>query len=137
MAQVIVEGRLGNDANLKYTPSGAAVLELSVADQPRKKTNTGWEDDGDPTWYRGSLWGPMAEQIAESGMATKGAIVNITGNLRSRKYESASGGGTSLDVRIDTIGFKERKGAPQQQRSAPAADPWATAGSAGSTEPPW
>lgn len=133
MSTLTVSGNLGGDAALKYTSSGSAVLEFSVADQRRRKTDSGWEDDGPATWYRCNLWGPLAETFANANLLTKGVGVTVTGTLTARTWEKDGRTGTSLDVRVDTIGIREKRGAART--AAPAQDPWA--GQASSQEPPW
>lgn len=132
---ISVTGNLGRDGELKYLPSGAAVLELAIADTPRRKTDTGWEDAGERVWYRASVWGPLAEALANSGAIVKGAQVTVTGTLTQRTYEKDGQQRTSLDIRAETVGVREKRGAtqqqPQQQGQAwspdqPQGDPWAT-----------
>lgn len=142
---ITVTGNAGRDAELKHTPSGATVLELAIADTPRRKTDNGWEDAGPTNWYRGSLWGPQAEALYNAGTITKGTQVTFTGTLTPREYEKDGVTRTSLDVRIDTIGVREKRDVgqerPTKQTAARADDPWATAGPASSgtfaDEPPF
>ena len=137
---ITVHGNLGRDAELKHTPSGAPVLEFSLADTPRRKNDRGeWEDAGETTWYRASVWGPLAEALANASLAVKGAQAAVTGTLTQRTYEKDGRQRASLDIRVDTVGFREKRGAG---RHAPATaqgaarDPWAADGRT-SEEPPW
>lgn len=134
---ISVTGNVGADATLKFIPSGAGVLEFSVADTPRRKNAAGdWEDAGDTIWFRVSVWGPLAEALVDT--IVKGSQVTVTGTLTMRTYESNGEKRTSFDVRADTVGVREKRGATRQQSTRPPADdPWATAGSSGSDEPPW
>ena len=125
---ITVTGNLGHDAALKYTSSGRPVLELSIADTPRRKNDRGeWEDAGDTTWYRASVWGPLAEALANAGLAVKGAQATVTGTLSQRTYEKDGQTRTSLDIRVDTIGIREKRG-QSAPRPAPAQD---------ATQDPW
>ena len=125
---ITVTGNLGHDAALEYTSSGAPVLEFSLADTPRRKNDRGeWEDAGDTTWYRASVWGPLAEALANTGLAVKGAQATITGTLSQRTYEKDGQTRTSLDIRVDTIGVREKRG-----QSAPRPAP-----TQGATRDPW
>jgi len=130
MSNTTITGNLGRDAELKFIPSGAAVLEMSVGDTPRRKTDSGWEDAGPCVWYRVSIWGPFAEAIANSGIAVKGARVEASGVFAPREYEKDGSTRVSYDVKASMIGFPEPRGggqsrpAPQQQRQA---DPWSSA----------
>lgn len=140
---ITVHGNLGHDAALRYTPSGAPVLEFSLADTPRRKNVRGeWEDAGEATWYRASVWGPLAEALANASLAVKGAQATVTGTLTQRTYEKDGQQRTSLDVRVDTVGFREKRGAgrpaPAPATQGAAQDPWATsAGSFPTDEPPF
>lgn len=133
MSTLTVSGNLGGDAALKYTSSGSAVLEFSVADQKRRKTDSGWEDDGPATWFRCSMWGALAETFANANILTKGTGVTVTGSLTARTWEKDGRTGTSLDVRVDTIGVREKRATTRPAAPAQQADPWAGQ----SQEPPW
>lgn len=122
MTTITITGNLARDAELRFTPNGQPVLSMRVGVTPRKKVGGTWQDDGETTWYAASIWGSMAETLAEAGVLTKGTKVTITGTLRPRTYQSASGGGLSLDVRVDAIGWHEKTG---RVESAPEQDPWA------------
>lgn len=135
-----ITGNAGRDGELKYLNSGVPVLEVNIADTPRKKTDTGWEDAGPTVWFRVSVWGPMAEALAP--VLVKGAQVTVTGTLTVREYEKDGQTRTSMDVRADTVGVREKRGASggggfqRTAASAPAADPWATAASNGTADTP-
>lgn len=138
---ITIVGNVGNDPELRFTPSGAAVASFNVAVASRKKVGDRWEDDG-TTWYRCNVWREHAENIAES--FRKGDRVIVQGRLKQREYELKDGSvGRSLEVEVDAAGpdtrwaqtrqrRAERSGgepAPQQQRQAPQrqqqpADPW-------------
>lgn len=139
---ISITGNAGRDGELKYLQSGAAVLEVNIADTPRRKTDSGWEDAGETVWFRVSIWGPTAEALAP--VLVKGSQVTVTGTLTVRTYQKDGQDRTSMDVRAETVGVREKRGGgssftPAPSRaSAPADDPWATAGSkSGSDEPPW
>ncbi|MBC8182472.1 single-stranded DNA-binding protein [candidate division KSB1 bacterium] len=81
--KVILVGRLGQDPELKYTPSGAAVTNLSVA------TNRVWKDqDGNlqkkTDWHRVTAWRYMAEFAGN--YLKKGTLVYIEGRLETRSW---------------------------------------------------
>lgn len=101
-ATIQFTGNLGGEPELRFTPSGAAVVNFSVGVQARRKTDEGWVD-GDTTWYRCNAWRQFAENIAES--LTKGDRVNVTGRLKSRSYEAKDGSkGVSWEVEVETCG---------------------------------
>jgi single-strand DNA-binding protein len=103
-ATIQLVGNVGQDPELRFTPSGAAVVQLSVCVTPRNKDQgTGEWVDGDATWYRCTAWRQMAENIAES--INKGDRVAVTGRVSLRKWSSSEGKeGQSLEVQMDTCG---------------------------------
>lgn len=127
---ISITGNAGRDAELKYLQSGAAVLEVNIADTPRRKTDTGWEDAGETVWFRVSIWGPTAEALAP--VLVKGSQVTVTGTLTVRTYQKDGQDRTSMDVRAETVGVREKRGSSggggfqKSAGSAPADDPWST-----------
>jgi single-strand DNA-binding protein len=97
-------GNLTADPELRFTPSGAAVANFSVASTPRAfDRQTGARKDGDPLFLNCSCWRQLAENVAES--LTKGMRVVVSGRLRSRSYETRDGEKrTVFEVEIDEIG---------------------------------
>jgi len=101
LAKIILVGNLGRDAELKYTPSGAAVLEFSLAVNERSgDRNAGGQET--TTWFRINVWGKQAETLKQ--YLVKGKQVYIDGRLRVREYTDRDGKNrTSLEVRADQI----------------------------------
>ncbi|MGJ9411948.1 single-stranded DNA-binding protein [Aeromicrobium sp. CF4.19] len=101
---ITVIGNLTDDPELKFTPSGAAVANFTVASTPRtfdKQTNE-WKD-GDAMFFRCAAWRQMAENVAES--LQKGHRVIVQGNLRIRNFERQDGSrGTSVEINVDEVG---------------------------------
>jgi single-strand DNA-binding protein len=86
--KVMLIGRLGQDPELKYTASGAAVLTLSIA------TNTSYKgQDGNAVehteWHRVVLWRKLAEIMAQ--YAKKGSRVYVEGKLATRSWDDKDG----------------------------------------------
>ena len=137
-----MDGRLTADPELRFTPSGAAVCDFTVAgnDRRRNKQTNEWED-GPATFLRCSAWNDMAENIAES--LRKGDEVLVTGRIAQREWEKDGIKRTTHEVSVDTIGPSLRwRGARlaerQRVRTKQADDPWATGGSAPARLPyPW
>jgi single-strand DNA-binding protein len=77
-SKVFVVGNLGNDPEMRYTPDGTAVTNLSVASN-RKYTNRAGELVNEATWYRVSVWGKQAEACNE--YLSKGRLVHVEGQL--------------------------------------------------------
>ena len=134
MTFVTVVGNVG-DVQLKFTPNGKAVCEVSVAENHnRKNEQTGqWETES-TTWRRVSFWENQAEAVANE--IQKGDRVIITGDERLREYERNDGSkGASLEMRGRHIGKvvlpmqnQQQSGGFQQQQQGgnwqkPASNP--------------
>jgi single-strand DNA-binding protein len=101
---ITLVGNLTDDPELRFTPSGAAVANFTVASTPRfldKQTNE-WKD-GDALFLRCNIWRQAAENVAES--LQRGMRVIVTGRLRQRSYETKEGEKrTVYEVEVDEIG---------------------------------
>jgi len=114
-AQISFVGNLGGDPELRFTPSGAAVVNFSVGVAERRKEGDNWVD-GETTWYRCNAWRSLAENIAES--LTKGTRVLVVGTIKSRKYQARDGGeGVSWEVEVDSVGPDLRWATARVQRA--------------------
>ena len=124
--KVIIVGRLGQDPELNYLPSGNAVANLSVATSEQWKDKQSGEKQERTEWHRVSMFGRLGE-IASQYLA-KGSLVYIEGRLQTDKYEKD--GVTKYATKIiakdmQMLGGKgEQTSQPQQQpeQSAPPAD---------------
>lgn len=87
--KVIVLGRLGQEPELKYTPSGAAVCNFSVATTENWVDRNGQKQDR-TEWHRVVVWGKLAELCNQ--YLAKGRQVFIEGNLQTRSWEDKTGG---------------------------------------------
>ena len=86
--KVILVGNLGRDAELRYTPGGAAVATLNLA------TTEVWNDKGGQRqekteWHRIVLWGKQAESLQE--YLTKGKQIYVEGRLQTRQWDDKDG----------------------------------------------
>ena len=101
---ITVVGNLTDDPELRFTPSGAAVANFTVASTPRtldKATNE-WKD-GDALFLRCSIWRQSAENVAES--LQRGMRVIVQGRLKQRSYETKEGEKrTVVELEVDEIG---------------------------------
>ncbi len=101
---ITVVGNITDDPELRFTPSGAAVANFTVASTPRtlnKQTNE-WED-GEAMFLRCSIWRQAAENVAES--LQKGTRVIVNGRMRARSWEDREGNKrTSFEIDVDEIG---------------------------------
>jgi single-strand DNA-binding protein len=87
---ITVVGNLTSDPELRFTPSGAAVANFTVASTPRTfdKNSNEWKD-GEALFLRCSVWRQAAENVAES--LTRGSAVIVQGRLKQRSYETKEG----------------------------------------------
>jgi len=150
---ITVVGNLTADPELRFTPSGAAVANFTVASTPRMfdKNLNEWKD-GEALFMRCSIWRQAAENVAES--LQKGARVVVTGRLKQRSYETKEGEKrTVVELEADEIGPSLKYATAKVTRASRGSggfggnsgggqsdDPWGSAPSAGggfSDEPPF
>lgn len=101
---ITVIGNLTADPELRFTPSGAAVANFTVASTPRAfdRQSNEWKDQ-ETLFMRCSVWREAAENVAES--LTKGTRVIVQGRLKARSYETKEGERrTSTELEVDEIG---------------------------------
>lgn len=147
---ITIIGNLTADPELRFTPSGAAVANFTVASTPRsfdKNTNE-WKD-GETLFMRCSVWRNAAENVAES--LARGTSVIVVGRLKMRSYDKDGEKRTVVELDVDEVGPSLRRatakvskkaaretgpdagwgGAPAQgnvvsHQGQAAEDPWAT-----------
>ncbi len=110
-------GTVGRDAEVRYAPSGVAVLNVTVAN------NIGFGDKQQTLWIRAVVFGKKAEgKLVEH--LKKGQQVFVSGELTQNEYQAKDGTTkTSLELNatiIDLLGKKNESAAPVRQ--APKAD---------------
>ncbi|WP_043807179.1 single-stranded DNA-binding protein [Paenarthrobacter aurescens] len=101
---ITVIGNLTSDPELRFTPSGSAVANFTIASTPRTfdRQSNEWKD-GETLFLRASVWREAAENVAES--LTKGTRVIVSGRLKSRSYETKEGEKrTVIELEVDEIG---------------------------------
>lgn len=76
--KLVIVGNLGGDPELRYTPSGQAVTNFSVATN-RKWTGSDGQLNEETTWFRVSVWGKQAE-VCNQYLA-KGRQVLVEGRM--------------------------------------------------------
>jgi single-strand DNA-binding protein len=134
---ITVVGNLTADPELRFTPSGAAVANFTVASTPRtfdRQTND-WKD-GEALFLNCSVWRQAAENAAES--LTRGMRVIVSGRLKARSYETREGEKrTVFEIDVDEVGPSmkyatakvtktSRSGGGQGFTSGGNDDPWAS-----------
>ena len=101
---ITVVGNLTADPELRFTPSGAAVANFTVASTPRTfdRQSNEWKD-GETLFMRCSVWREAAENVAES--LTRGTAVIAQGRLQSRSFETREGEKrTVVELEVDEVG---------------------------------
>ncbi|WIX80782.1 single-stranded DNA-binding protein [Amycolatopsis carbonis] len=101
---ITVIGNLTSDPELRFTPSGAAVANFTVASTPRTLDRQSGEwKDGEALFLRCNIWRQAAENVAES--LTRGARVVVQGRLKQRSFETKEGEKrTVVELEVDEIG---------------------------------
>ncbi|WP_444995087.1 single-stranded DNA-binding protein [Aliikangiella sp. IMCC44359] len=131
--KVILVGNLGQDPEVRYTPSGSAITSLSLAtSESWKDKNTGQMQEK-TEWHRISIFGKLAEIAGE--YLRKGSQIYIEGKLQTRKWQDKQGQDRyTTEVVVDGFsgvmqmlggraeggagmgGGQQRQAAPQQQQ---------------------
>ena len=145
LPRLTIEGRLAQDPELRFAPSGTAIASLRVvASDRRLNRDTGEWEDGDTLWIDVTCFKQLAENVVESFV--KGDLLLIMGKLKTEEWEDRSGGGKRSKIAMiaDAVGASVQfrtlphAGATHAQR-APAANYRAPVEQAysGSEEPPF
>ncbi|KGN30967.1 single-stranded DNA-binding protein [Knoellia sinensis KCTC 19936] len=143
---ITIVGNLTGDPELRFTPSGAAVANFTVASTPRTfdRQSNEWKD-GETLFMRCSVWRDAAENVAES--LQRGTRVIVTGRLKSRSYETKEGEKrTVIEMDVDEVGPSMKYATAKVNKTSRGGgggfggeqgggfggqqDPWATGGSA-------
>ncbi|HET6700017.1 MAG TPA: single-stranded DNA-binding protein [Nocardioidaceae bacterium] len=135
---ITIVGNLTADPELRFTPSGAAVANFTVASTPRtfdRQTNE-WKD-GEALFLNCSVWRQAAENAAES--LQRGMRVVVSGRLKARSFETREGEKrTVFEIDVDEVGpslrYATAKVTKTSRQSAGGGgggfsggnDPWAT-----------
>jgi single-strand DNA-binding protein len=121
--KVILVGHVGKDPEVKYTPSGAAVANFSIATNDRTKDKSGqWQERTE--WHRVVAWQRLAEIVGE--YVKKGNMIYIEGTLRTRSWDDKESGQKKYMTEIwanDMVmlgGRSEAADSPARARSAAA-----------------
>ena len=130
--KVILVGRLGKDPEVKYTGSGKAVANFSIATDESWKDSSG-EKQKKTEWHNIVVWGPSVENFIQKYIH-KGDLVYVEGKLQTRSWEDKKSGGTRYTTEVNVTDLKglvtERSDdqpatrsneRPAQRRAAPAA----------------
>lgn len=133
MTAITIIGNIASDIDLRFTNGGKAVANFSIAENNRVKKDGEWVD-GEPTFWRCSLWDSAAENLTES--LTKGQRVIAHGEAKQRTYDAKDGTQkTVIEVNVSEIGPSLRwavakvdkragNGNGHKVSAAAASDPW-------------
>ncbi|PYT99288.1 MAG: single-stranded DNA-binding protein [Acidobacteria bacterium] len=106
--KVILVGRLGRDPETRYTGSGQAVANFSVATDETYKDRNG-ERQKRTEWHRITAWGKLAEICQQ--YLKKGTMVYIEGRIQSREWQDKEGQKrTSFDIVANTMKMLSSRG---------------------------
>ncbi len=117
--KVILVGNLGRDAELRYTPGGAAIATLNMA------TTEVWNDkqgqrQEKTEWHRVVLWGKQAESLTE--YLTKGKQIYVEGRLQTRQWDDKDGNKRyTTEIRGDRVVLLSGGGGGRGQMSRASA----------------
>jgi single-strand DNA-binding protein len=113
---ITVIGNITGDPELRFTPSGAAVANFTVASTPRQfdRQSNEWKD-GETLFMRCSVWRDAAENVAES--LTKGTRVIVSGRLKQRSYDKDGEKRTVIEMEVDEVGPSLRYASAQVRKA--------------------
>lgn len=108
--KVILIGNLGRDPEVRYTPSGAAVANLTIATSEVWKDKTSGENQERTEWHRIVMYQRLAEIAGE--YLRKGAKIFIEGRLQTRKWQDKTSGQDRYTTEIvaDSLQMLDGKG---------------------------
>jgi single-strand DNA-binding protein len=107
-------GNVGREPELRYTQSGVAVCDFSVA------VSRKWDGGEETTWFRVSAWRGLAETVSQ--YVTKGMQVMVTGRVSASAYVGKDGEArASLELTAQDIQFLGR---PGERHDAPQDEPF-------------
>lgn len=137
---ITLTGRLGQDPELRFSPSGTAIVRLSIVTSRRTKNEQTQEwSDTDVTWWDCTGFRNLAENCAES--LQKGMAVIAVGRVVQENWQDKEGQKRSkLAVKLDAVGpdltratstvlkanSQSQQGSQQRRSSGPQDDPWAS-----------
>lgn len=125
--KAILIGNLGNDPDMRYTASGAAVANISIATAESWRDKESGEQQERTEWHRVVAFGRLAEIMGE--YLRKGSQVYIEGRIQTRKWQDKEGQDRyTTEIVANELQMLGSKGgggsanydsAPQQQNNAP------------------
>jgi len=124
--KVILIGNLGRDPELRYTQSGQAVVNFTLATSENWNDKSG-EKQERTEWHRIVVWGRVGELCAQ--YLSKGRTVYIEGRIQTREWEDKEGNKRSTtEINAQTVQFL---GGPRGDSGAPGGASGPSGGSGG------
>ena len=118
--KVILIGNLGSDPEVKYTPSGAPVVNVNLA------TNESWTDRSGERqerteWHRLVIWRKLAEIVGQ--YLKKGSKIYVEGRLETRSWDDDQSGQKryTTEVVVNDLQMLDSRGDFAESGSPPAA----------------
>ena len=134
---ITVVGNLTADPELRFTPSGAAVANFTVASTPRqfdRQTNE-WKDQ-ETLFLNCSVWRQAAENAAES--LQRGMRVIVQGRLKARSYETREGEKrTVFEIDVEEVGPSLKMATAKVTKTTRSGGGQGGGGFSGGSEDPW
>ncbi len=113
MNKIIIMGRLGADAETRFTASGQKITTFRAAVNSRKSGKD------ETAWYRVTIWGDRFDKMVP--YFKKGSAVVVSGELRAEIYTDKEGRPQiSLDVTADSINFNPFGGTGTENQQNPS-----------------
>ncbi len=109
--KVIIIGHLGGDPELRYMPSGGAVVNVNVATSESWKDKQSGENQEHTEWHRLVFFNRLAEIVGE--YLKKGSKVYVEGRLRTRKWQDNNGQERSTtEIVVNEMQMLDGRGGP-------------------------
>lgn len=121
--KVTLIGRLGSNPELKYTPGGAAVVNVSLATTRRWKDKQSGERKEETEWHRLVFFTRLAEVVAE--YVKKGGLIYVEGRIRTQKWQKEGQDHYTTEIMVGQMNMLGSKGdaVPNQPAAASAQNP--------------
>ena len=115
--KVIIIGNAGRDPELRYTPSGSAICNISLATTRSWKDKTSGDKVEETEWHRVVFYDKLAEIVGE--YIKKGRPLYVEGRLKTRKWQDKEG----RDVYTTEVIADQMQMLGSREESAPSAPP--------------
>ena len=116
---VVLVGRLANEPEMRYTPSGMAITKFRLAVTRRqRRASEGEERQEETDWLNIVTFGVVAENCGQ--YLDKGALVGIEGRVQSRTWETQEGQKRYVVIVANNVQFLESKAEAERRRERAA-----------------